>query len=56
MPSKNNSIVAFKRPAAEHMAEEYWTEERLRSVAPIQLPCRAGKVGWRRQGAQGAKG
>jgi V8-like Glu-specific endopeptidase len=38
MPSENNSIVSSKRPAVEHMAEEYWTEERRRSVAPIQLP------------------
>jgi hypothetical protein len=38
MPSENHSIVGSKRAAAEHMAEEYWTEERRRSVAPIQLP------------------
>jgi len=44
MASKANSIVSLKRPAGEHMAEEYWTEERRRSVAPIQLPVARAKL------------
>ncbi len=43
MPSEKHSIVGFKRPPAEHAAEQYWTEERLRSVAPIQLPVGRGR-------------
>jgi hypothetical protein len=44
MASKANSIVSLKRPAGEQMAEEYWTEERRRSVAPIQLPVARAKL------------
>jgi hypothetical protein len=44
MASKANSIVSLKRPAGDHMAEEYWTEERRRSVAPIQLPVARAKL------------
>jgi len=46
MPSEKNSIVSSKRPDGEHAAEEYWTEERRRSVAPIRLPAtQAGSNG-----------
>jgi V8-like Glu-specific endopeptidase len=57
MPSEKNSIVGSKRPAAERAAEEYWTEERRRSVAPIQLPVtRARSEGAKAPAPQGDPG
>jgi V8-like Glu-specific endopeptidase len=45
MATKANSIVSVNRPAGEHMAEEYWTEELRRSVPPIRLPVARAKAG-----------
>ena len=41
MSNSNNKIIGFKPPTTDHSAastEEFWTEERRRSVKPIPMP------------------